>query len=719
MAETNIDYEKLSIPELQALIAGESGNAPQAAAAPQAGGIRIMPTDIPKVEPPSFGAGVGRGMMDFYQGVKQKYLNIKNPEEAKAYTDQVNQEIANYEKARQAAVPTIPASQKTLADVGKEPEGPGFDYARVLGNIATPASLVPQTRAVGLVPRAMSGAAAGGLSGYANFNPENTNESSLIRAATGAAGGGVVNAAIPYAAAGATHLMQGTKNTLADALRQFKVDLTPDINVKTNVRLMLQDHGFDFNNLSSSMQKSLLDDAKTQLVVTGKLDPAALMRKADIESIAGEGSATSAQVTRNPAQWTTERNLQKYEVSSRDAQKGGSIPLTERYIQQDTAAKNFADKLISQITGLPPAKRTETPYQASEAVIQSIQKQDQEYKEIVNNLYDVYKSHNAINITVPPTKLAEAAGKILEEHEITQIPPAVIKRLNDFGLLGGKQTKLFTLQEAENFNKLINNVNIGATGPGTAGGLSLSLIKKALTESILDIPEEGATKALLNARKAAKARFDAQETGLGVSAAISDVAPDKFFNKYVLNGDVRDIKALKTSLDKSPEGADAWSNLKSETFKWAYNKATSNGDKEFNGIQFRKALDSIGKDRLSELFNADELTQINTLKRGVLAMTAEPPFAAPSRSNTAPQLLADLLSLGNKVPGINLMTKPIQSEITTSANEELIRKALSGRDIGTPARDQAQAALREKIAKLLSIPNVGAPTNSIMQQYRK
>ena len=46
MAETNIDYEKLSIPELQALIAGESGNAPQAAAAPQTGGMRIMPTDI-------------------------------------------------------------------------------------------------------------------------------------------------------------------------------------------------------------------------------------------------------------------------------------------------------------------------------------------------------------------------------------------------------------------------------------------------------------------------------------------------------------------------------------------------------------------------------------------------------------------------------------------------------------------------------------------------
>jgi hypothetical protein len=716
MAETNIDYEKLSIPELQALIAGESGNAPQAAAVPQAGGMRIMPTDIPKVEPPSFGAGVGRGMMDFYQGVKQKYLNIKNPEEAKAYTDQVNQEIANYEKARQAAVPTIPASQKTLADVGKEPEGPGFDYARLLGNIATPASLVPQTRAVGLVPRAMSGAAAGGLSGYANFNPENTNESSLIRAATGAAGGGVVNAAIPYAAAGATHLMQGTKNTLADALRQFKMDLTPDINIKTDVKLMLQDRGFDFNNLSSSMQKSLLDDAKTQLVVTGKLDPAALMRKADIESIAGEGSATSAQVTRNPAQWTTERNLQKYEVSSRDAQRGGSTPLTERYIQQDTAAKNFADKLISQITGLPPAKRTETPYQASETAIKAIQKQDSELGQIVNDLYGAYKSHNATNATVPATKIADAAGRIVDEFGSENIPAPVMKRLQEFGFFDGKQTKLLTINEADKLNRLINNNN---PGKGTPGALALMQIKKGLTEALLDIPEEGATKALLTARKAAADRFAAQETGLGVSAAISDVAPDKFFNKYVLNGDVRDIKALKTSLDKSPEGADAWSNLKSETFKWAYNKATSNGDKEFNGIQFRKALDSIGKDRLSELFNADELTQINTLKRGVLAMTAEPPFAAPSRSNTAPQLLADLLSLGNKVPGINLMTKPIQSEITTSANEELIRKALSGRDIGTPARDQAQAALREKVAKLLSIPNVGAPTNSIMQQYRK
>jgi hypothetical protein len=61
-----------------------------------------------------------------------------------------------------------------------------------------------------------------------------------------------------------------------------------------------------------------------------------------------------------------------------------------------------------------------------------------------------------------PTQL----GKVADEIGTENIPAAVQSRLKEFGLLGAKQTKLLTVNEADKLNRLLNNNNPG-NGPGS------------------------------------------------------------------------------------------------------------------------------------------------------------------------------------------------------------------------------------------------------------
>ena len=691
----DIDTSKLSIQQILALAAGKS--------LPPSVDALDVAASIPEI--PSALVQIGRGASDITQGIKQKYLNWTDPEAAKEYTKQINQDVAVYEKGRQQGAP---------------PSGAGYDWSRLAGNVAmgAPAMLVPGG-GVGLLGRIGAGIGTGAAGGYAGFNPENTSTSNVINTGVGATAGGVLNPIAPRIAQGVVQGAQFAKNKLAESLRS----LIPDTNIINNVKVALQTNGIDFNALAQGVKNSLIEDAKKQISVNGKLDPEMLARKLDIESVAGPNMATSAQISRNPAQWTAEQNLQKVEVNLPSVQRGETGTITERLQQQDVGTKSYAQRLADQMKSIPDvifgtnpkATQPSTPFQASEKVIKTIQETDKKAEQGVTDLYNAYKAHGAGDTTSLPTqKLADVAGKIADEFGVENIPPAVLSRLKEFGLFDGKQIKVLTINEADKLNRLINNNNPGF-GPISA---ALAPIKQTLNKSLLEIPEVGASKALLAARKAASERFAAQETGKSVTAAINDVSPDRFFEQNILKGNVRDIQALKESLSKTSEGAAPWHNLRTEAFNWAVNKATSNGEKAFNGMRLKNALNELGDDRLKTLFSPDELAQIRTLERGSLAMTSEPAFAQPSRSNTTPQLMAELLSIGNRIPGINLAVRPIAEDIATGAQQQRLAAALSGQGAANLSRDQAQTALRNKVMSAISRPNIGATAPSTIQQLR-
>ena len=133
--------------------------------------------------------------------------------------------------------------------------------------------------------------------------------------------------------------------------------------------------------------------------------------------------------------------------------------------------------------------------------------------------------------------------------------------------------------------------------------------------------------------------------------------------------------------------------------KWINDKSTV-GDGVFNGKRMSDAIKSLGENKLNALFSTAEISQINTLLRGSKAMTTEPAFAAPNRSNTTPSMIGAALRFSNRIPVSNVFSAPISKEVESTIQQELLAKALESGGV-TAGRDAAQAAKREALIKML------------------
>src|SRR5688572_8300822 len=174
------------------VLAGEVRKMRQTAAPKDAG---------PELEKPGVMVGVGRGMMDLYQGIKQLGLRAKDQftggKEADEYTKSVSDEIKLYEQGR-----------------GKDA---GFDWARLAGNIATPAIAVPGGVGATAARQAATGAALGAAQSGAMFTEEGDSKA----AQTGV--GALVGAALPYGLSKIAGALRGAVNkggnAVADVVR--------------------------------------------------------------------------------------------------------------------------------------------------------------------------------------------------------------------------------------------------------------------------------------------------------------------------------------------------------------------------------------------------------------------------------------------------------------------------------------------------------------------
>lgn len=633
----------------------------------------------------------GRGMMDFYQGVKQKALNWTDPQAAQQYTGDVNAEVQRYEQGR-----------KFGAQMDGKPD-PGVDLARLAGNMATPLAALPGGGAAA-GGRLALGALAGGAAGYANFNPVNTESSNLLSGVVGAGVGAGANLVAPVLIDKLVGGVQGLVNRGAEAGRRTAQNLSPTVNtqITNNVRLSLQQQGVDWNALGANVQQAMLTDAREQIAQTGRLNAEQLLRRADIEAVAGAGSGMRGQITRDPAQWTLERNLQKTEMNLPAVQRGEVPSITNRLQSQDAAMRQFGQGVIENVyAGVPAPQRAATPFQASERAAESVRGAYRLLGEEVSEAYNVARASFGAQANIPREGFARRAIETLTDYEDV-IPSPIKNRLSEFGIdrMGVTNgTKAFTVEEGDKLLKLINKRYKSADDATKAG---LDDLRGALKDSVLELGSGGndAANAFRQAWGQASQRFRQFEPKPLQSIIGEKVNTANFLETHVLKGNPNDLAALRRVMTQGGDER-AWNDVRAQAWQWAMDKATQGGRQPFSGAKLDDALRQIGDDRLRVLFPT-EFGQIQTLRRGSLAMTNEPGFSAPNRSNTTPALMGQLIRYGNRIPGVNMITGPMAQEMESSATQSLIAQALSGQGTNTAARDAAQAAARARVSGLLA-----------------
>lgn len=610
--------------------------------APMAAPIHAAP-----IEGPSRMARVGRGAKDITQGLTQRMLQglsvlpKEKPSilELRAYAGPEEQGLTDEElrKRFEAADPAAGYTARVndelaLYDKGRQAQGGGFDTARVLGNVAAtaPAALVAPASAT-VLGRAGQGALAGGLSGGVNFNPSGL----LWDAARGMAVGGVTGAVLgpvagylgDKAASGAQKLIghfRGKEATAKDILRDV-----PDI-----------------ARTPPSAQPGLIQEAQEQLIQTGKLNSEQLSRKANL--IAQGVTPTRSMVTRSPKDWSRERNLQKLAANSDEQLSGIGQDLTGIYQSNDRA-------LASRLRQLTPTAGTQEAHGMT--VMRSLDDLAKASQQEVSALYKGVRALQGDQLASDARQLVTTLDSLKDNAYSEKLITSVNNRLKRYGMLdetGNLTNSTLTVTQAEELRKFVNML------PNDFG-------KRDIIKAIdADVLSGAGSDAFAAAREAAGARFamldnPATQRALGAWGELAQgKTAQQFIQSQVIDASTQDVKALLKTLDQIPNAtrrARAHSALRSGVMEYLEGKAVNPTSGQFSGAGLSKAFRQIGEGKLHAILGPKRLTELRQVMRAGVDATYQPPYAAVNYSNTAPAL-ASWLGRTGAVPGFGPLMVP-------------------------------------------------------------
>ena len=271
---------------------------------------------------------------------------------------------------------------------------------------------------------------------------------------------------------------------------------------------------------------------------------------------------------------------------------------------------------------------------------------------------------------VPTQGLAQDFEKVIRDYGRENVPAAIKVRAAELGLMGGKQSKVFTVNDAEDWLQAINRLYDPMK---RAQASALDQLRTAVKNAVLSADDQGGVYAA--ARTAAAKRFQLHDMVPALKAAAQGtIEPDDFVRRFLVNGKTDDVKALAQVFTKEDPGAllEARKQIGAQLLRAAFGENPA-GDQLFRPTQYAKLLRQIGDEKLGALFSYEEIAQMKALGR-VGAYANSIPTAAPvNTSNNA----GYVLSLFSRVPGVPLVASMLSAGSKTLANQRTVKAAMA------------------------------------------
>lgn len=567
----------------------------------------------------------------------------------------------------------------------------GFDGARLLGNVANPATLalarVTPSGAASTLGRAFQGA-VGGAAGGALATPVTEagdvsfGMQKLGQGLAGAAGGAV---AAPIVGKAADLIAPKVKALQARLSDQEVLGARASLETDISIQQMLRDMGID----AQSVPRETLDSLRQQVLNSFKqgqrLDPAALMRKMDFDK---QGvPALRGQITRDPAQYSRDMNLRGIE--------GVGEP-----IQNVLTAQN--QKITSDLAKFGGTGARET-FPAGEQFMASLTKLDDDLSSAVTRAYKNARASSGKEWTVPTQGLAYDVQQVVDDFgvggEANAIPSAVYARLQKLGVVGDGMTqrRIFNYEEAD---KLLKQINSHLKGTNNAG---LSSLHGAVKRAILEGGGEGDPFA--PARKMAAERFKLMDAAPALKAVVDGkVSADDFVKRYIIDGKVKDIKKLAEILP-ADDLAEAKRQIAQVIYRGAFRENVT-GDKLAQPAGLQSAIRNIGTDKLKVFFSQAEIDELNRLTRITAYANTEPAYGTVARGgNPGGVLLGGMARLGMAGTAAGSQF-PMLGAITKAGRQSL--DATAALNTQVPKRANLTPAELANLNILLGVTGVGA-----------
>jgi hypothetical protein len=370
-----------------------------------------------KAPAPAFGESVKRGLNDQVEGWEQKFLQVND-----WLNNRANRRAAENQNPAITPSPESHSADNYTEEVNAgrqnyvERRGPdaGFDWARLGGNVAgsAPMMLLPGGGA-GVAARAGAGLVTGAAQGATQFDPSNSLKGEATNTAVGAGVGALVNPVTGFIGDKLKSAYQWIAGRIAGANAET-LGATTQAAIDKAVPEITQ--------LPVEARQAIYDEAIQQVRTTGTLNAEQLARKANL--IANGVTPTKAIVTRDPRDWSMERNLQKMAQSTDPKLQQVGDQLTGVYQSNDRA---LADQLARKSEGLPKG----TQEQFGERAMSGLDKIARDSQKVVGKEYEGIHGEDIINPTPNALheKLYSADIQDIEDPAVKTVIKTVENRL--------------------------------------------------------------------------------------------------------------------------------------------------------------------------------------------------------------------------------------------------------------------------------------------------
>lgn len=361
--------------------------------------------------------GVGRAVDNVGNWLADKGLPVARSAGVQGVDNIVKGVNQGYDANRRAETPQNLSGLIT----GERPE-PGFDWARLGGNMVNPVNyvgggLLKGASTVGQLAR--GGAMAGGIS--ALFQPVVDTTDGFWgqkagQAAMGAAGGAVLT---PVVAKGAQAVARGAQAlTTPTASRNV---FTPD-GVTIRVNNILQSQGMNLQDAPDVILQSVRRQVEEAGRTGARLDPAAMVRRAQFEAVglADDAAPTLGQMTRDPMQFANEKNLSGVQLDR--GARGMGNDLAERFQRQN--------QRLGEVFDTMGARDATDRVTAGQTFMEALREADAPVRAGVDDLYSTARGMNAGRAAdLERGVFSQNANQALDEGMFGAFLPADVRTL--------------------------------------------------------------------------------------------------------------------------------------------------------------------------------------------------------------------------------------------------------------------------------------------------
>lgn len=652
---------KPTIPGASAGKGGLAGGVAMGLRDPIDAGAQLLRRAVPE--------SVGRAVDAFGNTLADMGLPVARSEGVKGVDAVVNNANAQYDASRQMA--------------GRD----GIDAARIGGNIANPVNLVGgkalqaanTTRKMVGIGAGVGGASAALQPVIGEGNQADFGAAKATQVAAGIIGGAVLTPAVAKAG-------EAFAKSVNPIVQKFRGAGEQEIGneviriMDAFAQTMRDTAGIDANQIPRATLAKVQQQVYEALKTGKQLDPNALLRKAEFEALGIQ--PTQGQVTRDPMQFARERNLRGIE--------GAGEPLAQRFSEQNNQLTSMLNR---------QAAGAVDPDVAGSRLMSALELQDRPVKANVSKAYSAARDNAGRSAMLDVQAFANRANDELDQQMLGRFLPEEAK-----GLLNDISSGKIPL----NVNNLVQVDSVlsqaqRAAANNPAAQKAIGVVRDALNNAEIDSAAGQSAKAAFdNARGLARTRFSAIDQTPGLKAALDGEVPDTFVRKYLINGDTKSVNNLMMVL-RNDEGAAA--QARAQVGAYLRDKAfgaNASGDKAFAQESYNKAIQSLGKNKLTAIFGQDDAEQLARIGRVANYMSSQPAGSAVNNSNTA----GAVLNLIERVSGLPLLNVARDS-VRTFSNERFARRALTGEP--TPLPPELSGEARNNLLRLLAGPTaVGA-----------